>query len=118
MTVEADIFTCLGSMVENRVYPDVAPDGVARPYITYQQVGGDVVGFLESALPSKRNGRFQINCWATTRLAAAALIRQMEAALVTSATLRADAMGGPVATYEQDTSLYGARQFFSIWFDA
>jgi len=117
MTVEADIFTLLGSRVDNRVYPDVAPPGVDKPYITYQQVGGDVVSFLESAMPSKRNGRFQFNVWATTRLAASALMRQVEADLVTSTTLRAEAMGGAVSTYEEETKLYGSRQFFSIWFD-
>ncbi|MCX7177697.1 MAG: DUF3168 domain-containing protein [Proteobacteria bacterium] len=117
MTVEADLFACLGSLVSNRVYPDVAPSGADKPYLTYQQVGGDVVSYIETSLPNIRNGRFQINTWATTRLAAAALARQAESALVTSATLRAKPLAAPVATYESETLLYGMRQFFSIWFD-
>lgn len=117
MTVESDLFDRLKALVANRVYPDVAPAGAGTPYITYQQVGGDVVSFMESALPSKRNGRFQINVWAATRLTAAALMRDVEASLVTSTVLRADPQGGAVATFEPDTQLYGARQFFSIWFD-
>ena len=117
MTVEADIFTLLGALVSNRVSPDVAPPGTEKPYITYQQVGGDVVSFMETAMPSKRNGRFQINVWDTTRLSASALMRQAEVALVTSTALRAEVLGGAVSTYEEETQLYGSRQFFSIWFD-
>lgn len=117
MTVESNLFDCLKGLVSNRVYPDVAPFGVEKPYITYQQVGGDVVTFIDSTMPSKRNGRFQLNVWATTRLAAAALARQVESALVTSSALRATPMGAAVSSYEPDTLLYGSRQFFSIWFD-
>lgn len=117
MTVEADLFSRLGSLVGNRVYPDVAPANTEKPYITYQQVGGDVVTFIESAMPSKRNGRFQISVWAPTRLAAAALARSVEDSLVTSTTLRAQPLAAPVALYEETPLLYGSRQFFSIWFD-
>ncbi len=117
MTVEADIFACLGSLVANCVYPDVAPSGADKPYLTYQQVGGDVVSYIETALPNIRNARFQINTWATTRLVAADLARQAESALVVSTTLRAKPLAAPVAIYEPETQLYGMRQFFSIWFD-
>ncbi len=44
-------------------------------------------------------------------------MRQVEASLVTSATLRALPMGAAVATYDEATQRRGARQFFSIWFD-
>jgi len=45
------------------------------------------------------------------------LIRAVDASLRTSAVLRAEPLGGVVDTFEPDTQLYGARQFFSIWFD-
>lgn len=117
MTVEADLFVALGALVSGRVYPDVAPGGTARPYVTYQQIGGEAPAFLESAMPSKKNGRFQINVWADTRLAVAALSVQVETALVQSTTLRAQAIGAPAWTYEVDTKLFGANQDFSIWSD-
>jgi hypothetical protein len=116
MTVEADIFNRLKALVSNRVYPDVAPEGALKPYITYQQVGGEGVNFMENAVPSKKNGRFQFNVWATTRAEAASLSRQVEDSLVTSPVLLATVMGAPVATYEEDTKLYGTRQDFGIWF--
>jgi hypothetical protein len=118
MTVEADLFSALKGLVSNRVYPDVAPSGAVAPYITYQSVGGAGVNFLESAVPSKENGRFQINCWADTRAAASALSKLARNALVTSDVLRATAMGGPISNYDEDTLLYGTMRDFSIWFDA
>jgi len=117
MSVESDLFAVLGPLVSNRAYPDVAPDGVAKPYLTYQQVGGNALNFL-SGIPDKRNGRFQINVWASTRVAASTLIRQVEDALRQSTALRATTEGGAVSDYEDDLKLYGARQDFSVWFQA
>jgi uncharacterized cupin superfamily protein len=117
MSVESDLFTVLGALVSSRAYPDVGPVGAVTPYITYQQVGGDAANFL-AGIPDKRNGRFQINVWATTRSAAMTLIRQVEDAVRLSTALRATTEGGAVSDYEPDTKLYGARQDFSIWFQA
>jgi hypothetical protein len=117
MSVESDLYGVLGPLVSGRAYPDVAPTGAVRPYIVYQQVGGVPLSFL-AGIPDKRNGRFQIAAWATTRISASALIRQVEDAVRLSAALNATTEGGAVADYEEDTKLYGARQDFSIWFQA
>lgn len=116
MTVEADMFAALGPLTSGRCYPDVAPSGAAHPLITYQQVGGAALSFLEFAAVPKRNARFQVNVWATTRVAAAALARSVEDALVASATLRAVPIGAMSAEHEADTGLFGARQDFSVWY--
>jgi hypothetical protein len=118
MTVEQDLFDTLKVLgAGTRVFPDVAPYGTARPYITYQQVGGEPVSFLENTLPSKKNSRFQINCWATTRLAAAALARQVEAAMVQASAFQARPLADHTATHNEDTNLYGTLQDFSVWSD-
>lgn len=120
MTVEADIFLALKDLVPTNVdgrrgvWRDIAPTGVMRPYITFQQVGGVAVNLLESAVADKKNGRFQINAWADGRDEVASLSRQIEDTLV--ASLRATVIGAPVAVYEEETKLYGTRQDFSIWF--
>lgn len=116
MTVETDLFAALGPLVSNRCYPDVAPAGAAEPRITYQQVGGVALSFLESAAVGKRNARFQVNVWATTRAAAATLARTVEDTLVASTTLRATPIGAMAADHEPDTGLFGTRQDFSIWY--
>lgn len=115
MTTESLIFDALKTLVTNRVYPDIAPLGAVRPFLTYQQVGGESVNFMESTTPSKSNGRFQINVWADTRSAAALLAKQVTAAIRGTAALQATVLGEPVATYEEDTKLFGTRQDFSVW---
>lgn len=117
MTVEADLLTVLDPLVGGRVYADVGPEDVVKPYLTFQQVGGTPVNFM-SGIPDKRNGRFQINVWATSRLEAMSLIRQVEDAVRLSTVLNAVTDGGAVAVYEPETELSGARQDFSIWFQA
>lgn len=116
MSLESSIFDALKSLVSNRVYQDVGPLGAVRPYITYQQVGGVAVNLLEAAHPGKRNARMQINCWATTRLAASNLGRSAESALVTTAALATSVIGAAVSVFEEDTQLYGTRQDFSVWY--
>jgi len=116
MTVETQIYTALKSLVTGgHVYAINLPDTVtARTYITYQQVGGSAINFLNSAKPSKKNARFQINVWAPTPQAAAVLSRLTEDAM---RTIDAFVEGAPVSTDEPDINLYGTRQDFSIWFD-
>lgn len=115
MTIEADLFNALKTLVSNRVYPDIAPVSTVKPYITYQQVGGQGVNFMDPLAPSKKNARFQINVWATTRNAVSVLSRQVEDALRTTTGLQTTVLAAPVATYEAETELYGTRQDFSFW---
>lgn len=117
MTVEATIYGAIQGLVPfGNVFRDAAPDTlVARPYVTFVQVGGDAVNFLHSPTkPSKKNGRFQINVWSDTREEAASLSRQIEDAM---RTINAYIYGAPVATDEPTLNLFGTRQDFSIWYD-
>lgn len=115
MTTDSLIFDALKTLVANRVYPHIAPLGTALPYLTYQQVGGQAVNFLESTTPSQSNGRFQVNVWAATRVAAALLAKQAAAALRATSALQTTVLGEPVADYEPATKLHGTRQDFSFW---
>ena len=117
MTTESDIVTALTSLVSGRIFPDAADFSTPKPYITYSQVGGEAVAFLERAMPSKKNGRYQVNVWAADRAGAAALALQIESALVLSTAFQASAEGAPTALFEADLKLYGSMQDFSIWSD-
>jgi len=116
VSFESDLFDAIKVLVGNRVFPDVAPISTTRPYVTYQKVGGDAVNYLESVHPVRRHARVQVNCWASTRIATAALARSVEVALVQSTTLRAYVNGAVVDLYEEEVTppLYGTRQDFSI----
>jgi Protein of unknown function (DUF3168) len=115
MSVEATVFATLQGLVAGRCYPDVAPEATARPYLTYQAVGGTAVNFISQAPPGRVNTRMQISVWADTRAQASTVARQAEDALRGVAALQTTVMGAPVAIYETDTRLRGSQQDFSFW---
>ena len=116
MSMDAQVSAALSALVESRVYPDIAPDDVTRPYITYQQVGGNVVNYTEGGVPDRRNAMVQVNVWAATRLGASELSEQAENTLRTLTDLQTTVLGARVSIYESETKLYGARQDYSIWY--
>jgi Protein of unknown function (DUF3168) len=117
VSVESDLFDALQSLVSGRCYPDEAPSGAALPYIVYQQIGGESVLYMENVLPSKKNGRFQVAVWATTRTQAASLSLSAEAAVVASTDFQATPLGAAVADIDAQTDYRGMRQDFSVWSD-
>jgi hypothetical protein len=117
MSVETDIYDTLQSLVSGRCYPDEAPSGAALPYIVYQQIGGESVLYMENVLPSKKNGRYQVAVWATTRTEAASISLAAEAAMVASTDFQVTPLGAAVADIDSQTNYRGARQDFSVWSD-
>lgn len=116
MTVEADITTALLAVCP-RVAPDVAPFGTARPYITWQFIGGRTLRWLNGAPADKRHTLLQVNVWSERRSEALALARLAEAALCDAAApFVGRPEGEPIADIADDIEppLYGARQDFSI----
>lgn len=116
MSVEVDLRNVLLPICP-RVFPDFAPVATTRPYVTYQQIGGQVINALSSEVPSKQNGEFQLNVWADTRKQAAELALQIEAALRLATQFVARPLSAPAADYDPDMPVYGTRQDFSIWSD-
>lgn len=114
MSLESALVTLLQAQCP-RVFPDVAPWDTARPYITYQQIGGPAPVYVEGALPAERAAWVQINCWADTRLAANTLMLQVEAALVAASSLTAKPQAALQAAHDDDTDRRGASQDFEIW---
>lgn len=112
--IEADILTALSSLVGGRVFPDVADAGTTMPFITYQQKGGKPVNFLGAEYADKKNARFQINVWCTTRSQASTLARQVENIMV-AAPILAKVESGVIATYDEETKARGTIQDFSVW---
>ncbi|MGK5028503.1 DUF3168 domain-containing protein [Janthinobacterium sp. MDT1-19] len=115
MSIDIALFEALRGLVADRVYPDLAPDDASRPYITYQQVGGDAVNFVESTIPAKKNARMQINVWADTRIQATAMGGAVEDALRSLIALQPSVLGAAIATYDDETKLRGTMQDFSLW---
>ena len=115
MTIEADLLAVLEPFVDGRVYKMEAPPDVPRPYITYQQTGGQTLRFLENALPSKKHGRFQLNLWADDAATVAAMALAVEGAIVLATAFQAEALGAPVDVDGSMVDLFGQQQDFGIW---
>ena len=111
---EVDIRNALAPLVSNRFYPDIAPLDAALPLITFQQVGGTPFNYLGAESPDKKSARIQINVWASTRMQAMQLIRQIEDEMVKNPIL-ARVEGAAIARYDTETKQYGAIQDFSVW---
>ncbi len=111
MSLEADLTRTLQTLC-SRVFPDVAPAGTATPYITWQQVGGVPLAYLEGAMPGERNASMQINVWAAVRSEALPLLLSIEATLCARG---ATPIGGAVALSDDTLNLRGYAQDFSIW---
>lgn len=114
MSAEAIVYGALQSLANGQVFPDIAPTGTPAPWITYRSVGGrDFTNLDGSSAP--RNSRQQIDVWATSRLAAIALMDQVRAALL-AAPIYAVPIGAPVSTFESDPRLFGSRLDFSVFY--
>ena len=111
MSLESELQATLTAVCP-RSFPDFAPDGTATPYVTWQQIGGAPLAYVDDSLPDKRNARIQINVWAETRAAANAMMLQIEAAMIAQS---ARPIGGLLANFDEDANLRGAMQDFSVW---
>lgn len=96
-----------------RVYPIVAPENTELPYITYQQVGGETVSFMDG-VADRKNARIQISVVAGTYRESVTAVRSIEDVLIQQ--IKAQAIGAAVTQYVPAIMpLYEAVQDFSIW---
>lgn len=114
MSMESDLQALLLTLCP-RVFPVVAKDAPARPYLVWQPIGGQTLRFLANTPADKRNTLLQVSVWADRSNDATTLIRQIEEALCAAPTLTVEPQGEAISTYEDDTQLYGALQRFSIY---
>lgn len=116
MSLETQLTTLLLTVCP-RVFPDFAPITTARPYVTYQQIGGESVNMLDRWVPNKRNATMQVNVWSATRAEAMTLIQSIEDALRMTTVFQAESQNAPTTDFDADGPLYSAIQDFSIWAD-
>ena len=114
MSVEQQLYSVLSALCP-RTFPDFAPASTARPYITWQQIGGQSLRFLDNTAADKRHVEVQVNVWGNSRLEATTLARQIEDALCAAAVFVATPASEPVSDFDADIPVYGTRQDFSIY---
>jgi len=109
--------TALLQAICPNTFCDFAPTNTPRPYVIWQQIGGDALTFIDGALPNKRNAWVQINVWSDRRSEATTLMLQIEAALVAAVQLQAEPMAAMSSDSDADLKRYGSQQDFNIWAD-
>lgn len=102
----------LNALVGGRVFPDVAPEGTAEPWIVYGLAGGTPVVDLDGP-DELAHSRLQIDVYSSDSAEAEVLMRGIVQAL--ASTLRAIPIGGPIALPEGDTRLIHVSQDFSLF---
>jgi len=115
MTIEESIYEALNPLVGNRVFPDFAPLGTARPFITFEQVGGDALSYLNGTLPDKKNGRFEIGVYADSRASCAAVALLVESVMAAATAFQSTAIHAPISDYASDVMIYSSTQNFSVF---
>ena len=109
------IFSILGPLVDNRVFPSDAPINTQKPYVIWQKIGGESIATLSGDIPDKQNSFIQIKVWDSSQLLASRLAQQIEDTLRTSAEIQASPQNEPIDLREADLGLYGTMQDFNIW---
>lgn len=114
MAIEQQLFDTLKVLCP-RTFPDFAPVSTVRPYITYQQIGGKSLRFLDNTAADKRHVEMQVNVWGNSRMETTALARQIEDALCASPLFVATPNSEPASDFDADIPVFGTRQDFSIY---
>jgi hypothetical protein len=115
MTPEEHVHTTLSHLAGGRIFPDIAELNTAKPYITYQAVGGEPMNFLSGDRPSKQHVRIQVNVWSERRIEASEIGMLVEDALRSATALQVEVVSGRVATYDEETNLRGTMQDFMLF---
>ena len=115
MTVESDLFGLLKGLVSNRCFPDFAPLGTVRPFIVFEQVGGEALSFIDGTLPDKKHGRFEISVYADSRANCAAVALQVESVMAAASVFQSTAIHAPISDYADEVKIYSSTQNFSVF---
>ena len=113
MTIAADIVTTLGATLSNRLYPMVAPAGVAAPYGVYQFVSGVPITHF-SGQSNRTNWRVQIDMFGRDYMALDTLAENVKAAM-DAASLFKSVCQNETSLYEDPAQFYRIMLEFSVW---
>lgn len=114
MSFESNLNTLLKTLCP-RVAPVKVELGTAKPYVTWQPLGGESLRFLDNTAADQRNIFLQVNVWSYTLAESMTLIRQIEDTLCESTLFTASPEGELMSVFEGDTNLHGCVQRFSIY---
>ena len=110
--IQEQLFTALSGVAGGRVFPNVAPNNVQKPYVVYMRVASQPENTLADGIPVE-NTRLQIDCFDTTYAAVTTLAENIKAALRASAITSVLLLEQD--QFEPDAQLHRVILDFSIW---
>lgn len=91
----------VSGLIDDKVYPALAPQATELPYITYQQISGIPYRSINNGVSNYAKSRFQVDCWASTPIAAKTLATAAKAALHTFYGLKGGIRIGEIILNDQ-----------------
>ena len=110
--IQEDVFSALSSVVGGRVYPNIAPNNVPKPYVVYARVSSSPENTLGDGSPID-NTRLQVDCYDNTYAQAVALAEAVKAAFKASAITHL--LLQEQDQFESDALLHRVILDFSLW---
>lgn len=110
-------FAGLSAAVGARIYPDIAPQGVARPFVVWQEIFTDPMNNLGGSVESSglTNFLIQVTSWATTATLARDVDLQARLAMIAATQFKSLLRDSRSLGFEMDTKLFGIQSDFSVW---
>lgn len=110
-------FAGLSALVGSRVYPTVAPQEVAKPYVCWQEYALILANNMSGSAGVGKgdNYKVQVTSWALTGTLARDVDAQVQAAIVAATGFKGLHLDTRALDYEPDTKLHGYQSDFSIW---
>ena len=110
-------FAGLNASVATRIYPDEAPQQVARPYVVWQEISlvqaADLLGSAETG--GLNNYRVQVTVWAEKASQVRALDLQVRLAMQAASLFKSLVADARSLGRDTETKLYGMQSDFSVW---
>ena len=121
--IQRYLFEALGgyagvsALIGTRIYPDVAPQGVARPFVVWQEIFTQQQNNLGGSVETSglTNYLIQVTCWATSGTLAREVDAQVRLAMIAATSFKSLLSNARAMDYEPDTKLHGHQSDFSVW---
>ena len=110
--IQEQVVTALTGVAGGRIYPNVAPNNVATPFVVYMRVANTQENTLADGVPVE-NTRLQIDCFDSTYAAVITLAEAVKAAMKASGITNLLLMEQD--QFDADALLHRVILDFSLW---
>jgi len=110
--IQQAVVAALAGVAGGRVFPNIAPNNVQKPYVVYARVSSAPENTLADGAPVD-NTRLQVDCYDTTYGAAVGLAESVKSALAASAMTHL--LLQEQDQFEPDALLHRVILEFSVW---